>query len=129
MHRKYGSGAAQVANFLTIYIEEAHAKDDWSLPAGVNPGGEDIVMHRSLDDRLAAARAFVQDFSYPVRMVVDSMADEALLGYEASPERLFVVERGVVVYRGGQGPFDYKPEEIAAWLEKRFGHRITSLIR
>ena len=123
MFRKYGTGEKKVANFLTVYVEEAHARDDWRVPSGANPGGEDIDMHRSLEDRLTAARKFVKDFEYPVEMVVDSMKDQALLRYEASPERLFVIERGVVVYRGGQGPFFYKPEEVLAWLHTRFGVR------
>ena len=50
MYEKYGAGAGKnkVADFLTIYIEEAHAKDDWSLPRGFNPfpGGDNINMHK-----------------------------------------------------------------------------------
>ncbi|MGH9778312.1 MAG: deiodinase-like protein [Candidatus Acidiferrales bacterium] len=29
-------------------------------------------------------------------------------------------EDGKVVYKGGLGPFDYKPEEVRAWLEAKF---------
>ena len=123
MFNKYGTGDNKVANFLTIYIEEAHAKDDWSLPPGVNPGGEHITMHKTIGDRLAASRKFVDDFLYPVEMVCDNMMCEAMDRYEASPERLYVIERGIVVYKGGQGPFHYKPDEVRAWLVQRFGPR------
>ena len=30
-------------------------------------------------------------------------------------------ENGRIAYRGGMGPFDYKPEEVRAWLAARFG--------
>jgi hypothetical protein len=30
-------------------------------------------------------------------------------------------EHGRVAYAGGMGPFNYEPEEVRAWLAKRFG--------
>ena len=41
---------ADVADFLVVYIVEAHATDVWPLPGNVS-----ISEHRSLRDRLAAA--------------------------------------------------------------------------
>lgn len=40
--------------------------------------------------------------------------------YAAWPERLYIIDGGKVAYVGGKGPFDYKPPEVAAWLEERF---------
>ncbi len=80
-------------------------------------------MHRTIEERIAAGRKFVDDFTYPIEMLCDDMAGQAMDRYEAGPERLYVIERGVVVYKGGQGPFFYKPEEVRAWLARRFGAR------
>jgi len=38
------------------------------------------------------------------------------------PERLYIVdESGHIAYRGGMGPFNYKPEEAREWLAARYG--------
>ena len=37
------------------------------------------------------------------------------------PERLYVIdEQGTIVYKGEPGPFGFHPEEVEAWLAKRF---------
>lgn len=123
MYNKYGTGDNKVADFLTVYIEEAHAKDDWSVAPGVNPGGENIGMHKVIQDRIAAGKKFVEDVKYPVELVCDTMKEQAMNRYEAAPERLYIIEQGVVVYKGGGGPFLYKPEEVLQWLKNRFGER------
>jgi len=124
MYNKFGKGENKVANFLTVYIEEAHAQDDWKVPRWIkNPGGEDIRMHRTIEERIAAGSKFVADFNYPVEMVCDGMSGQAMNCYDALPERLYIIECGVVVYKGGQGPFFYEPREVLTWLETRFGVR------
>ena len=42
--------------------------------------------------------------------------------YAAWPERLYIIsENGTIAYRGGMGPFNYKPAEVRAWLAARYG--------
>jgi len=49
---------------------------------------------------------------------MDNEAEEA---YFAWPERLYVVdESGRVAYKGGVGPFGFKPAELAAWLDEHY---------
>ena len=49
------------------------------------------------------------------------MDDRAKNLYAAWPERLYILdENGKVAYKGGMGPFNCHPEEVRAWLEKRF---------
>ena len=41
--------------------------------------------------------------------------------YSAWPERLYIVdESGRIAYKGGMGPFEFHPEEVGAWLARRF---------
>eukprot|EP01038_Epipyxis_sp_PR26KG_P013308 gene13308-17830_t len=108
---------------LTIYIEEAHAQDDWKLPKFLDHPGKDIVMHKSINDRIQAAKRFVVEQSYPIEVVCDSMNNEAMERFNSIPERLYIIENGQVVYAGGRGPFDYKPEEVMEWCINRFGAR------
>lgn len=63
-----------VAKMLTIYIEEAHAVDEWILPESeVQAKQVNIKAHVSLQERLAAASKFVSDTNIQSEVVVDSM--------------------------------------------------------
>uniref|UniRef100_A0A3P9JUG8 Iodothyronine deiodinase n=1 Tax=Oryzias latipes TaxID=8090 RepID=A0A3P9JUG8_ORYLA len=101
-----------VADFLVIYIAEAHASDGWAFS-----NNYDINQHQSLEERLSAARILVQsDPLCPV--VVDEMSNAAAIHYGSHPERLYVLQAGKVVYKGGIGPWGYSPQEVRSFLEK-----------
>ncbi len=75
----------------------------------------------SLEARVAIANDFVRRFQYPIPMGVDGMDDRAMKLYAAWPERIYIIdEDGKIAYKGGIGPAGYQPEEMQAWLEKRF---------
>ena len=108
------------ADFLTIYIREAHPQDEWQMTSNVDEGVCYSQPH-SLEQRLAIAQDFVKRFHYPIPLAVDAMGDIANRLYAGWPERLYVVgEDGTILYKGGMGPFAYKPEEVREWLETRF---------
>ena len=109
------------ADFATVYIAEAHAVDEWALPDARGAGAAipaGIVQPRSLAARCELARCFARRFPDVGRLLVDTMADEANARYAAWPERLYVVVDGVVVYKGGPGPFGYVLDDVRAWLER-----------
>jgi hypothetical protein len=66
---------------ITIYIEEAHASDDWSLPSQIindmkkshNYDGENITIAKTINDRIATANKFVNDFDYPCDVYCDDI--------------------------------------------------------
>ena len=115
---------------LTIYIEEAHAADEWILPDSKveTEMKTSINVHKSIGDRIAAARLLQakRDISQ-LDLVCDCMEGNVADRYGAWPERLYIVVDGVVVYKGGIGPFDYKLWEVQEWLEERYGKRGPSL--
>ncbi len=118
-------GDKAVARLLHIYIEEAHAVDEWILPESVvMKSGEvaDIKAHVTLADRTAAARLLVKNRSVLGEMMCDSMEDNVSDRYGAWPERLYILIDGVIVYQGGIGPFDYKLAEVQTWLETNTSH-------
>jgi hypothetical protein len=50
------------------------------------------------------------------------MSNAAELAYAAWPERIYIIdEGGHIAYRGGMGPFNYKPAEARDWLAARYG--------
>lgn len=113
---------------ISIYIEEAHAKDDWILPSNIisdmkkthNYNGENITIAKSIDDRINTAKKFVNDFDYPGDIYCDNINNDVMDKYECWPERLYIIMDNTVVYKGGRGPFHYKPDEVKAFLKKYF---------
>jgi len=124
IHRQFCSGQAAPARLLTIYIEEAHAKDEWYFheSAVTTDFKTEISVHRTVSERIAAAKLFrdrtkVQD----LQLVCDGkLTGDMVTRYGAWPERLYIIVDGVVVYKGGMGPFDYRLYEVRAWLENKF---------
>lgn len=103
---------SSVADFLTVYIEEAHASDGWAFKNNV-----DIRRHRDLQERLQAARLLL-DRNPGCPVVVDTMENRSSQLYAALPERLYVLQEGRILYKGGPGPWNYHPEEVRAVLEQ-----------
>lgn len=104
------------ADFYVVYIAEAHPVDGWQLPANEAEG---ILIRQPLafPERLAAARRCADALGLSIPMLVDGMDDAAMRAFAAWPERIYIVGTdGRVCYRGGQGPFDFKPDEARAAL-------------
>jgi Iodothyronine deiodinase len=108
------------ADFLAVYIREAHPLDEWQMKSNVD---QDVCypQPQTLAQRVAIANDFTERFHFPIPMGVDPMDDAANRAYAGWPERIYIIdESGKIVYRGGIGPFNYHPEEARAWLETRF---------
>uniref|UniRef100_A0A672I538 Iodothyronine deiodinase n=3 Tax=Salarias fasciatus TaxID=181472 RepID=A0A672I538_SALFA len=103
---------SDVADFLVVYIAEAHSTDGWAFANNIA-----IKRHRNLEERLSAARILVQEETLcPV--VVDSMSDTTCVKYGAMPERLYILQAGKIIYKGEKGPWGYKPQEVHSFLQK-----------
>ena len=73
---------------------------------------------KELGDRIAAAGLLVERTGIDERSVlVDSMDDSLEHGYEARPERLYVVRGGQVLWRCGLGPRHYDPKGLRQFLK------------
>jgi type I thyroxine 5'-deiodinase len=112
---------ADRADFVTVYIKEAHPTDEWQMPQNED---EDVCYRqpRSTSERVAIAGDFAKRFSYDLPLLVDPIEDPADAVYAGWPERLYVIgEDGRIAYKGEPGPFGYHPEEVEAWLEQWAG--------
>ena len=101
-----------------VYVTEAHPTDGWM--AGVSPY-RDVAYAASTEERLATARMFAADAGVTAKVLVDSIADTLEHGYEARPERLYVLREGKVLWRCGLGPFEYDPPGLLAFLKSQVG--------
>ncbi len=107
MKREYGD----VANFLIVYVREAHACDEWETKDNVRAGIR-IPQPRSPEERRAAAARMIGETGLTIPVAVDGVADAAAIPFGAWPGRIYVLDvHGRVAYRGGPGPFEFRPEE------------------
>ena len=100
-----------MADFITVYIEEAHPSDGWSFD-----GGPQFAFAKSEEDRLSAAMFMQEKLKSRSPLVCDTLSNESNLAYAAIPERLYIVYNNRIVYCGGIGPFDYNPGEVESFL-------------
>ena len=104
-----------------VYIKEAHALDGRSPLGGDGmPLVEDPV---TLEERNEVAEVCVTKLSLePIPVLVDDMDDTAGSAYEASPDRLYLIGKdGKVAYKGGPGPFMFRPDEVEQAIRKELG--------
>jgi hypothetical protein len=99
------------ANFLTVYIAEAHPEDEWQMDSNVE---EKIVFKqpRLLEERREAAKILVERLKCRLPVAIDGMDNGADVAFAAWPERIYIIgSDGRVAYKGGMGPFEFDVEE------------------
>ncbi|EDL81667.1 rCG20972 [Rattus norvegicus] len=113
-----------MADFLLVYIDEAHPSDGWAVPGDSSMSFE-VKKHRNQEDRCAAAHQLLERFSLPpqCQVVADRMDNNANVAYGVAFERVCIVQRRKIAYLGGKGPFSYNLQEVRSWLEKNFSKR------
>ena len=109
--------APRGVDYFIVYITEAHPTDGW-MPEWAQGPFTSIAHAKSTEMRLQAARTFVKELGLSVPVLVDSIKDELENRYEARPERLYVVQRGKVLWRCHLGPFFYDVPALATFLEQ-----------
>ena len=106
------------AEFLFVYIHEAHPSDGWQMPVNEEQG---VVFKQptTFDERRDVATKCCSKLKLSMPTVVDTIDNKTDMAYAAWPERIFIVDTdGKIVYAGGPGPFGFKPEEARNWLKR-----------
>ena len=74
---------------------------------------------KTIEERREVAGECETALQYGVHTYVDDMDDAVNRAYAAWPTRLYLVGLdGKVVYAGGLGPYDFKPEKLRAAIER-----------
>jgi hypothetical protein len=108
LHRRYGDRA----EFLAIYVREAHPIDGWREP-GNDHVGISIKQPRDAKERQAVAHRCCGTLEISMPLLVDGMVDVVGHTYSGMPDRMYVIDRdGRVAYKGGRGPFGFKPRDL-----------------
>jgi hypothetical protein len=79
------------ADFYMIQIREAHASDVWPIGNIV-----DVKEHRTLEERLAAARNMVEATHLEIPVLADTMDNTFLNLYSPWPFRFFIIMDGIL---------------------------------
>ena len=109
------------ANFVYIYIREAHPDDEWRRRYNREEG---VIYDqpRTFDVRLDLARTFVREMQVETPTLVDDIRNTVNACYAAWPARIYVIETdGRIAYKSGIGPFHFRPDELRAYFEERYG--------
>jgi len=96
---------------------EAHALDQWKLGDKVR-----IPQHKSLEDRIAAARLFQEENDYKIPLVVDSMDNNFNEKYSTWPERGYILFEGKMSYISAvetTGTINWE-DGVENWLQQYF---------
>ncbi len=116
------------AQFLLVYIREAHPVDGWWLGGGVagkflkarkSRAAIDIYDPKTTEERQTVAGRCETELAYGIPTYVDEVDDAVSSAYAAIPTRLYLVGMdGLVAYAGGMGPFGFKPAELGKAIEE-----------
>jgi hypothetical protein len=108
--------AGRVA-FFVVYIKEAHPEDGWVLASNreqeiavADPG--------SHEERREVAEACAVRLQIRMPVLLDGLDNETARQYGGWPDRLYLIGKdGQIAFQGGEGPFGFKPEELAQAIE------------
>ena len=122
MRKKY----SEVAEFVYVYIKEAHADDEWQMESNRE---KKVVFNqpREFPERLKLAQTFLSEMGVEGTTLVDDISNTANACFAAWPERMYVIGTdGRIEYKGGMGPFYFDPGEVEQFLKERYGNQTGS---
>lgn len=72
-----------------------------------------VPQPKTLAERESVASTCCARLEAPMPVLVDTIDDQVGHLYSGMPDRLYVIDReGRVAYKGGRGPFEFKPGEM-----------------
>ena len=100
------------AEFLMVYVREAHPTDGWHM-ASNDRFGVTLRQPQTFDERVDVARTCRRRLGLGMPLLVDTLDDRVGDAYSGMPSRLYLIDRqGKVAYRSGRGPFGFKVGEL-----------------
>lgn len=100
------------ANFLMVYVREAHPTDGWKMESNARQGVA-VKQPTTYDERVGVAGQFCTKLKPIIPVAVDEISDPVGHAYSGMPARLYVIDpQGKVAYKSGRGPFGFKAAEM-----------------
>jgi len=105
---------SDIASFVMVYIEEAHATDVWPLGTKVC-----VNQHKTIEERIEVAKKYlVEERKCKIPVFVDTMENDFDNQFHAWPERFFILEGSCVELVGTPSNDDkgFNRNDIVDWL-------------
>ena len=100
------------ANFVMVYVREAHPTDGWSMESN-DRVGVTLAQPKTYDERVSVAQTCGKTLGLGFPMLVDTIDDTVGARYSGMPSRLYLIDSaGQVAHKSGRGPFGFKPAEL-----------------
>jgi hypothetical protein len=101
---------------MAVYLEEAHAKDEW-------PVGEKVSIceqPKNIQERAAIAGKFIKEQEFQLPMVIDAMNNNFQKSFAAWPFRFYIVHQGRVALKAQPDAesHHYDLEAVREWLNE-----------
>jgi hypothetical protein len=109
--------------FLLVYIREAHPEDGWIIAENRRSGISVLDPHTD-EQRREVASACATNLRLDMQTVVDGVDNAVASAYGGWPDRLYLVRSdGRIAFRGGEGPFGFKPDELERAIERELAQK------
>ena len=106
-----------------MYVKEAHPEDGWILSEN-RRSGISVVDPTTADARAEVASMCSTALRLAMPIAVDGLDNAVTSAYGGWPDRLYLVGAdGRIAYRGAEGPFGFKPDELEAAIERELSAR------
>ena len=136
---RHGAAGRNAVRFAMVYIAEAHAKDEWCVARHPRPpptnrltragrclrpiseARREFDQHKTLPERVAAARALLSDYELAPELSAECYADPIANPFESAyaswPFRFWVLGNSAVLLKAMPRDAMYELGEIEAHLE------------
>jgi hypothetical protein len=112
------------ATFLCVYIEEAHAMDEWPISSARYNKGVPVNIRQPKTDqeRMKVAQEFRKNFQLTMPLCIDppELNNPFEKAYAPWPLRMFCIENGKVSWIAQPKNCEYDAGELRGFLDQRF---------
>ena len=119
LYKAYG----KKAQFLLVYIREAHPSDGWQTKQNVK---DKVVFKqpKTFKQRVVVAHACHSQLKMTIPCLIDEIDNKVDKAYSGAPDRLCVVDiDGKVAYHSKRGPWGFKPHYAATVLKQLLANK------
>lgn len=100
------------ANFLMVYVREAHPTDGWRMSSN-DRLGVSTSQPTTYGERAEVAQKCGRLLGLGFPMLVDTIDDAVGGRYSGMPGRFYLIDRsGKIAFKNGRGPYGFKPAEL-----------------
>jgi Ca2+-binding EF-hand superfamily protein/thiol-disulfide isomerase/thioredoxin len=108
LYRRYGDRA----EFVMVYVREAHPTDGWRMESN-DRLGVSAAQPTTYEERAGVAQRCGKLLGLGFPMLVDTIDDAVGARYSGMPGRFYLIDRqGKIAFKNGRGPFGFKHDEL-----------------